>query len=48
MAFMCLKKDMNVAALCEENAALKTRLAEIEAALAESQEARRRLEDILS
>src|SRR5512134_2734236 len=39
---------MNVAALCEENAALKTRLAEIEAALAESQEARRRLEGILS
>jgi transposase len=39
---------MNSAALSEEISALKARLAETEAALAESQEARRRLEGILS
>jgi transposase len=39
---------MNSAASSEELAALKARLAETEAALAESQEARRRLEAILS
>src|SRR5690554_1487053 len=38
--------DMDAAVL-RENALLKARLAEVEAALAESQEANRRLEDIL-
>lgn len=45
---MWLKKRMNSAVLSRENAALKARLAETEAALAESQEARRRLEGILT
>ena len=38
---------MDVTTLARENALLKARLAEVEAALAESQEAQRRLEDIL-
>src|SRR6056297_1750435 len=38
---------MDAAILARENALLKARLAEVEAALAESQEATRRLEDIL-
>ena len=38
---------MDAAILARENALLKARLAEVEAALAESQEANRRLEDIL-
>ena len=38
---------MDAAVLTRENALLKARLAEVEAALAESQEANRRLEDIL-
>jgi transposase len=38
---------MDAAALARENALLKARLAEVEAALAEAQEAQRRLEDIL-
>src|SRR6056297_198910 len=38
---------MDAAILTRENALLKARLAEVEAALAESQEANRRLEDIL-
>jgi transposase len=38
---------MDAGALSRENALLKARLAEVEAALAESQEAQRRLEDIL-
>jgi len=38
---------MDAAVLARENALLKARLTEVEAALAESQEANRRLEDIL-
>ena len=38
---------MDADALAQENARLKARLAEVETALAEAQEARRRLEDIL-
>ena len=38
---------MDAAVLARENALLKARLIEVEAALAESQEANRRLEDIL-
>ena len=38
---------MDAAVLAQENALLKARLTEVEAALAESQEANRRLEDIL-
>jgi cell shape-determining protein MreC len=40
-------QPMDAAALAHENALLKARLAEVEAALAEVQEANRRLEDIL-
>jgi transposase len=39
---------METADLARENALLKARLAEVEAALAETQEANRRLQDILS
>ena len=45
---MCLIRHMNEAALAEENARLKARLAETEAALAEALEARRRLESIVA
>ena len=38
---------MNAAALARENALLKARLSEVETALAEAQEANRRLEGIL-
>lgn len=38
---------MDTAALVHENSLLKARLAQVEAALAEVQEANRRLEDIL-
>jgi transposase len=38
---------MDAAALARENALLKARLTEVEAALTEAQEANRRLEDIL-
>src|SRR6056297_546811 len=38
---------MDAAVLAQENTLLKARLAQVEAALAESQEANRRLEDIL-
>jgi transposase len=40
-------RPMDAAALARENAILKARLSEVEAALAEAQEAQRRLEDIL-
>ncbi|MRX51613.1 hypothetical protein GI374_14440 [Paracoccus sp. S-4012] len=39
---------MPAAALAEENARLRARLAETEAALADAQEAQRRLESIVS
>lgn len=51
MAFglaMCLIQHMNDAALAEENARLKARLAETEAALVEALEARQRLESIVA
>ena len=47
-AAMCLKERMNHASLSEENASLKALLAETQAALADSEEARRRLEGIVS
>jgi transposase len=45
---LCLIADMTDAALTEENARLKARLAETEAALADAVEAQRRLECIVS
>jgi hypothetical protein len=45
---LCLIVDMTDAALTEENARLKVRLAETEAALADAVEAQRRLESIVS
>lgn len=44
---MCLILRMNDASLAEENASLKVRLAETEAALADAVEAQRRLESII-
>jgi transposase len=46
-ADLCLKRGMNVAALSAENARLKALLAQTQAALAEVEEARRRLEVIV-
>ena len=45
---MCLKRRMNFASPTEEIATLKALLAQTQAALAESEEARRRLESIVS
>lgn len=45
---MCLVRVMSNTALAEENARLKARLAETEAALADAVEAQKRLESIVS
>ncbi len=47
-ALLCMIKVMTDAALAQENARLKARLAETEAALADAVEAQRRLESIIS
>ena len=43
----CLKKHMDIAVLRDENERLKGQMAQTHAALAESEEARRRLESII-
>ncbi len=46
-ALLCLKRGMNFASAADEIATLKAQLAQTQAALAESEEARRRLESIV-